>query len=174
MPPVTGGTAIPKCGRMRLIDLLPPRLARGVLQAGYKAARCWWSIRRPVHFGALVGVHHAGRVLMLRQSYQPRWTFPGGGIEAGERAEDAAVRELREEIGLDVEVGELRASIAPSYVFSGRRDTVQFFRLDCDREPTLVLDQREIVEARWFTLTDARRLPIAPHLRDYLSGAFVP
>ena len=46
----------------------------------------------------------AGRILLLRRSDGDNlWSFPGGGIEPGERAAEAAVREAREEIGLEVE-----------------------------------------------------------------------
>ncbi|MCK4452291.1 MAG: NUDIX domain-containing protein, partial [Anaerolineae bacterium] len=45
-----------------------------------------------------------GRILLLRRSDGDNlWGLPGGGIELGERAADAAVREVREEIGLEVE-----------------------------------------------------------------------
>lgn len=47
-----------------------------------------------------------GRILMVRQQHPEReiWLLPGGGIEDGETSEMAAVREVKEETGLDVEV----------------------------------------------------------------------
>lgn len=36
-----------------------------------------------------------------------KWDFPGGSVEFGERCEDAVVRELKEEFGIDIEVIEL-------------------------------------------------------------------
>jgi 8-oxo-dGTP diphosphatase len=49
---------------------------------------------------------HDGRVLMIRRRVaegELSWQFPAGGIEAGETAEQAAVRETAEETGLTVE-----------------------------------------------------------------------
>ncbi len=46
----------------------------------------------------------------------PAWTVPGGGLEEGETPEEAAVREVREETGYDVELirllGEIRFTVA--------------------------------------------------------------
>jgi len=52
----------------------------------------------------------SGRVLLLKRGNEPamgRWTFPGGFVEFGERAIDAAVRETSEEVGLGAIVDRL-------------------------------------------------------------------
>jgi ADP-ribose pyrophosphatase YjhB (NUDIX family) len=46
-----------------------------------------------------------GRLVLLRRSIEPaygKWVFPGGFVDRGERVEDAAVRETREESHLEV------------------------------------------------------------------------
>jgi ADP-ribose pyrophosphatase YjhB (NUDIX family) len=45
-----------------------------------------------------------GRILLHRRSDNGYWALPGGGIERDESAQDAIVREVKEETGYDVEV----------------------------------------------------------------------
>ncbi|MEC3995085.1 NUDIX hydrolase [Actinacidiphila sp. DG2A-62] len=42
-----------------------------------------------------------GRVLLVKPTYKPGWDLPGGMAEANESPDDAARRELKEELGLD-------------------------------------------------------------------------
>jgi 8-oxo-dGTP diphosphatase len=51
-----------------------------------------------------------GALLLIRRGHAPsrgRWSLPGGRVEPGETAHEALVREIAEETGLVVEVGEL-------------------------------------------------------------------
>jgi 8-oxo-dGTP diphosphatase len=57
---------------------------------------------------------NAGRMLLIKRGHEPGkglWSVPGGRIEPGETDEEAVVREVREETGLDVQCGPLLGAI---------------------------------------------------------------
>lgn len=63
------------------------------------------SPRIVVGAGALI--HRGRRLLMIKRGENPdrgMWSFPGGSVEVGETTEEAAVREVKEETGLDIGV----------------------------------------------------------------------
>jgi ADP-ribose pyrophosphatase YjhB (NUDIX family) len=61
------------------------------------------------HIGGVSGVIvRDGKVLLVKRGKEPYkgcWSLPGGGVEPGESLRDAVKREVREETGLEVEVG---------------------------------------------------------------------
>lgn len=55
-------------------------------------------------------VCHAGQVLVIRRGREPNsgiWTLPGGVVDLGESMREAAAREVREECGIEIEVGQV-------------------------------------------------------------------
>lgn len=63
--------------------------------------RTWWRMRRPMTLGVrALAYDEAERVLLVRHTYTKGWHLPGGGVEHGETAIEAATRELAEEGGV--------------------------------------------------------------------------
>ena len=63
-----------------------------------------------------------GRVFLLRRVGEGTWCFPKGHVEAGESLQAAATREIKEECGLDVEVGRRVGEVR--YAFFARHEGV--------------------------------------------------
>lgn len=103
------------------------------------------SVKPPVSTAIIV---HDGRVLMARRRQQEGkllWAFPGGGIEAGETPEQAAVREVAEEVGLEVEaVGVLGDRVHPQ---SGVH--VTYVACSVVGGEASVVDEEELAEVAW-------------------------
>jgi len=131
-------------------------------------ARGWWFIRRPAHRGALVALWRDGAVLLVLTSYRPVWSLPGGGVGRDETERAAALRELREEIGLALPAEALRLAHEEEIFWEYRHDHVTIFEAELASPPEIRLDGREIVRARFANLEAAAALPLAPHVAHYL------
>jgi 8-oxo-dGTP diphosphatase len=68
-------------------------------------------VRSPrIYVGAGALVHKGGRLLLVKRNESPSkgiWSFPGGAVELGETTVEAAVREIKEETGLDIVIERL-------------------------------------------------------------------
>jgi ADP-ribose pyrophosphatase YjhB (NUDIX family) len=116
-----------------------------------KMARRWITRRVEATFtvsAAGIVLNEAGEVLLLNHLLRPAsgWGLPGGFVNAGEQAEDALRREIREETGIDlrgVELVRIRTL--------GRHVEV-IFRAVAVGEPRV--QSREIIELGWFKIDE--------------------
>jgi 8-oxo-dGTP diphosphatase len=115
----------------------------------YRVLRAWWFLRRPKHRGAVVALWHDGKILLVRSSYRSRWDLPGGGVAPGEDARAAALRELREELGLALPDDALALAQAEEIFWEYRHDHVSVFETVVQERPALRLDNREIIAAEF-------------------------
>jgi ADP-ribose pyrophosphatase YjhB (NUDIX family) len=101
-----------------------------------------------------------GRVLLVETGIGKRaWNMPGGRVERRERPDEAAVREIREETGLDVELGDL-------LLVDGRGSRAIVFVFGC----TVIGGQErpqpgEIHQLRWTDEAERERLRLKGHGR---------
>ncbi len=138
---------------------------RMIYRIVFPIARLWWGIRRAPHEGALVATYVGDDILLLRASYRRSWNLPGGGILPQETAEQAARRELHEEIGLSVPT--LKPKFSVKGIWDGRPDHVHYFELRFEHLPALHIDHREIVEARLVSPEELSRLKLTQATAAY-------
>jgi 8-oxo-dGTP pyrophosphatase MutT (NUDIX family) len=139
---------------------------RTAFRLGYPLARAWWWLTHPPYEGAVVAVYVGPQLLLIHASYQAGWQLPGGGVRRGEAPEDAARRELAEEIGLAA------SALIPAGVacgnWDGRRDRVHFFELQLVEPPKLQLDNREIIASRLASPSELHSMVLTGPVTAYL------
>jgi len=110
--------------------------------------------------GALI-VNQQGKILLTKShKWFNKYTLPGGHIEVGETMKEAAAREVKEEVGLDVEVAEmLLMQEAIFTVEFWKRKHFIFFDFLCEsKDQQVKLDGRELQEYVWEYPGEAFRL----------------
>ena len=125
-----------------------------------------------VVLGACVAVIEAGHILLTQREDFEAWCLPGGHVENGESAAQAAVREVREETGLEVELTSLVGIYFRSAGWvEGSMHVISFAARPVGG--TLHPQPGEVLEARYFH-ADTLPKPLfwgqRQRIRDALSG----
>ena len=89
------------------------------------------------------------------KSFPGQWEFPGGKIESSETANEALVRELKEELGIDIDNSYLFKRI--EHYYDSFTANIEFFLVD-SWSGELSGEEGQLV--RWFSVRDLRDLPI--------------
>ena len=122
--------------------------------------------------GVGVVVVNCGSLLLVRRGAEPalgKWSFPGGAVELGEAVRDAAVREAREECGLDVElVGDRPMDVYDILkVDEGGRLRYHYVLLEFLARPKegVLKPTSDVTDARWVPLEEVEKYDLTESVR---------
>lgn len=109
---------------------------------------------------------HGGKILFVRSNTtQEQWAFPGGKQVRNETSQQTAHREIKEELGLEINIkGELGSYI---YISKNREFEIRCFVAESNRFDFRE-DPDEIIEAKWCTLEESVALNLTSTTREAL------
>lgn len=117
-----------------------------------------------------------GRVLLIQRSDNGDWALPGGGHDLGERIADTAVRETKEETGLDIEItGIIGLYTDPGHLIEYSDGEVrQQFSISFRARPVggTLASSAESIQVAWLGADELDGLPINPSMRLRIEHGF--
>ena len=118
-----------------------------------------------------------GEVLLVRRAYPPRageWSLPGGRLELGESLVEGVRREVREETGIEVEVGAVVEVFDRVHRDADGRVRYHFVIVDflCRPVGGVLVAGDDAADARWVTRADVAGLDVNPHAMAVIDRGF--
>ena len=135
----------------------------------FRAYEVYCFLVHPRVHGVYVAVWYDGQLLLVENSYRPQFYFPSGGVRSGERPLEAARRELKEEVGIDLPPERFSLAFEMQLHHNNMRDRVSTYEVLLQEPPALAIDRREVVTAGFITANEARRLDLAAVVREYVN-----
>src|SRR5262245_4686014 len=116
---------------------------------------------------ARAAVVHNNEILLLKDKSDPameRYVFPGGGIEFTESARDALRREIKEEVGVDLDVGRFLGCIEQAFAhwkLGQLHDISLFFLVEVSADQKKkILSQEERYVCCWLDIDELHRVEL--------------
>lgn len=101
--------------------------------------------------GARALVIQNDQILLIKHTYLPGWCTIGGGVDQGETGLQALKRELKEEVGIDLQE---EPSILGFYHKNQKKWDDYIILYVCKKFTRTETYSREILESKWFSLND--------------------
>ena len=97
------------------------------------------------------------KVLLVYEKRACCWGFPKGHMEEGETEIETALREVKEEVGLDVKINKNKRYIL-NYIINDEIDKTTVLYLATTKNEKITIQESEIGDAKWYDLSEATKI----------------
>jgi 8-oxo-dGTP diphosphatase len=116
------------------------------------------------------------QVILVRRGAPPSygaWSLPGGAVEIGESLEHALVREVREEVGLDVEVEDVIAVLERVFLDSAAKVQYHYVLVDflCRTTGGSLRASSDVLSCHRVPIASLEGYPLSQETREVIQGA---
>lgn len=144
-------------------------MTRAAYRAAFLTIRTWRIVTGARGRGGMVLIWVGDEILLVKPSYAPYYTLPGGRANRGEALIDAAVRELQEETGILMSRDQVRAVDHPFFRMLLDTDVLGLYETKLLSRPSVQIDGVEIEDYRFVSVEEALQLKLYNKLWRYLS-----
>jgi 8-oxo-dGTP diphosphatase len=128
----------------------------------------------PKHLVSYFAVIDEGHILLVDHQNAQLWLPTGGHVEPGEDPRFTVVRELQEELGIQVPVADVGPTLMITVtetvgLTSGHTDVSLWYTVKRSRAAKLDYDRSEFNEVRWFPFSQTPHERCEPHLQRFIT-----
>jgi len=125
----------------------------------------------------VVIINEKKQVVLVKRGNEPKkglWTIPGGSVELGEQVSEAAIREVKEECNIDIELNDLLGVV--DLILKDKDGKVQYHYILIDYlakyRGGFLKPQSDVTEAEWYYQHQLEKLDIPEVTLKILEKAF--
>ena len=102
-----------------------------------------------------------GKVLVIHQKGGDFWGFPKGHIDEGETELETALREVKEEVGLDVNIIDIKYRYVLNYIIKEKevdKTTILYLASTKEDKNDTIIQEAEVADSKWLSVDEAYEL----------------
>ena len=121
---------------------------------------------------SIIFINDTGQILLFLRDNKPdlpypnMWDVPGGHVEANESPEKCIIREMKEEMDLDIDEFDLFSTIE----FDDRIEYTFWAKADFDIDKIELMEGQQL---KWFTRDDAQQTPLAYGFNEIIEQFYI-
>ena len=134
----------------------------------YKLHLVYCFFFRPNVQGSYCLIYVGDQVLIIKNSYKSDWTIPCGRIDRGESPLEAAIREVKEEVGLILQKEKVKFLKVILNTTEYKKDHIHLYEYRMEVIPEVIIDDREVVDFQWIKVSDVETMPLFFPIKKFL------